>query len=57
MKKNLKRIPFVKETVLGLSLQSARGGGEINPATTSVQVTTFSDNIDCPSVGSVIVSA
>lgn len=50
MKKNLKRIPFVKETVLGLSLRFARGGGDMGPGTTTVQVPTFSDN-DCASAG------
>ena len=52
MKKNPKRIPFVKETVLGLSLQSARGGDMGPPFTTSVQVPTVSE--DCSSVGEAV---
>ena len=54
MKKNPKRIPFVKETVLDLSLQSARGGDPA-PETTTVHPPTFSDG--CPSTGYVIVGA
>jgi hypothetical protein len=49
MKKNPKRIPFVKETVLVLSLQSARGGDLDPPFTTTVQVSTVSD--ECPPAG------
>jgi hypothetical protein len=49
MKKEPKRIPLVKETVLVLSLQSARGGDLGYPETTSIGVPTVSSQCVPPS--------
>lgn len=48
MRKNPKRIPFIKETVLVLSLQSVHGGGDMAPATTGAYVPTVSNACGLP---------